>query len=243
MARRKNTPDYELMTVEELRQEAAKQDIPGRSNMNKEELLYALQHGEAPTPTDPGSAPPDQGTPGSDPLPENRTDEENKIEPNPALKEGMTFEQSVADNKEYQEAMAEHNKHPAPAPARDPLTGDVIGITPGDNPPRRDARIVTHKHEPKLHKVEGFIRVGGTGNAAAQIINLAHIVSFTLPHKNDKSNSITILLDNGGKMTVTGDEAHDLMAALGPCCEQEMNLKNAEDIEKMRIERSKNKAK
>lgn len=59
--------DYEGMTVEELRAEAADAEIEGRSSMNKAELVDALSGGGGGTgPTDPneGVNYDDEGTPG-----------------------------------------------------------------------------------------------------------------------------------------------------------------------------------
>lgn len=46
----------ENMTVEELREEAAKADVEGRSGMNKEELQKALSHEDAPKTAAPKAA-------------------------------------------------------------------------------------------------------------------------------------------------------------------------------------------
>lgn len=252
--RQQQQPDYNNMTVEELRQHASEQDIPNRSGMNKDDLIRALtsgrEEGEPERGSNPGQdsvsndtspeqyegrQPENQGEndpPLSSDLESERGPDQG-VEPNPAQQEGKSLRQSLAENEEHQKAMAEFNKHPEPAPARDEVTGDVIGITPGDTVPKHDYRVVKDDPHPAIHEPKGFVRIGNN------LINFASISVVTLPAPNNKSNSITVTMNNGAKFHCEGKDSQALMAAFGPCCEKEMNVKSHEDVRALRENQSK----
>jgi len=175
-------------------------------------------------------------TPGNPDNAQNLANQEfnRDIEPNPSQQEGKSLEESLAENPEYVKAQEEFNTHPKPAPARDPITGDVIGISPGDTVPApKDMRVADHDITPKVHEAKGFIRIGN------RVVNLASIAVFTLPAPNDLSNTITVTMNNGAKITATGDESHHIMAAMGDCCKDEVSCKTPEDVRKLRAARLK----
>lgn len=63
------------------------------------------------------------------------------------------------------------------------------------------------------HKTLPFIRAGG------QLVNLAHVVSVSLPVDGDPKHPLTLTLASGTNLQLAGDDADAVLAALGDCCD------------------------
>jgi hypothetical protein len=80
---------------------------------------------------------------------------------------------------------------------------------------------MSHEKVEKPGKVAHHEHAAGVTFARAgnQCVNLAHVVSVSLPVDGDPKQPLTLNLVTGTTMTLAGDDADAMLEALGACCD------------------------